>query len=181
MIDLRARFGDRYRIRPEAGGTTWYETPKHERPWLLEVPCRYGIVYPQSGETLAASTDRPRIGAKLRALPGVLTARGDAEVVVPFHVDDADAVLRVLKPYRRRRLSEAERARSREVLARVRRKRTRDSLPTSGFPALESTMPTSDEAQAAPEPLRASEGAEVVVRQAAPSATHGARREDVGT
>jgi hypothetical protein len=41
----------------------------------------------------------------------VLHARGDDETVIWFHVDQIEAVLAVLKPYRRRQVSEAEKER----------------------------------------------------------------------
>src|ERR1700686_2649258 len=53
-VDLKARFGERYRIRKEADGVTWYATPETERLWLLELRCRYGVVYPHGGDLLGA-------------------------------------------------------------------------------------------------------------------------------
>lgn len=41
----------------------------------MRLTCRYGEVYPYGGEILQGMTDRPRLGAKLRALPFVLAAR----------------------------------------------------------------------------------------------------------
>jgi hypothetical protein len=141
-MDLRTRFGDHYRIGWEASGSTRSGWPKSERSWLLELRCRYGIVYPYGGEILAAWTDRPRIGAKLRALACVLRARGDAETVVTFHVNDAEAVFRILKPYRRRRLSDAQRLRNIENLARARQRR--ESLTQRDFATPESTKSGQD-------------------------------------
>jgi len=110
-IDLQEQFGRRYRIGWEAGGATRYQMPEADRPWLLELRCRYGSVSPHGGALLQAMTDRPRLGTKLRALPCVLSARGELETVVVFHVKDAAVVFSLLKPYRRRQISEAERAR----------------------------------------------------------------------
>jgi hypothetical protein len=114
-IDLQARFGKRYRIGWEADGAAKPQWPRDEWPWLMELRCRYGRVYPKGGEILQAMTDRPRIGAQLRNLPCVLKAHGDDEVVVHFHVDDIGQVLALLKPYRRRQLSEAQRVRLRAM------------------------------------------------------------------
>jgi hypothetical protein len=58
-IDLRERFGTRYRVRKEADGATWYDTPEPERVWLFEVPCRSGVVYPHGGEILAGHRHEP--------------------------------------------------------------------------------------------------------------------------
>jgi hypothetical protein len=87
---------------------------------------------------LAAFTDRPRVGARLRRLPFILSARGDLEVVVTFCINHADAVCAVLKPYRRRRLSPAQRAKNAETLARARQKH-REFLTRNDFRAPGST------------------------------------------
>ena len=50
----------------------------------------------------------------------MLSAKGDEETVFRFHVDDIGQVFAVLKPYRRRRLSEAERKRLAEAGRRFR-------------------------------------------------------------
>lgn len=181
-VDLRATFGGRYRVRWEANGATRSSWPEDERLWLLELRCRYGIVYPYGGEFLAAAADHPRLGAKLRALPFIASAKGDVETVVVFGQDHAKAVFRILKPYRRRQLSETERSRKAEILARARLQRRRESLSQSDFRALGSTNATPGEAQAAPGPLCASETAKVDVSRAAPpSATQASRRRTVGT
>ncbi|MBX3027662.1 hypothetical protein KF840_22415 [bacterium] len=106
-IDLSARYSRRYRIVFEPQAADW---PVADRPWLARIACRHGYVGAQGGERLFAWTDRPRIGVHLRALPFVERALGDAEVRVVFHVDHLDAVLAILRPYRRRRLSEEHRA-----------------------------------------------------------------------
>jgi hypothetical protein len=122
-IDLGARFGTRFRVRREADGATWYATPEAERTWLLEIRCRYGFVYPQGGEILAAAITSRRIGRQVAALPGILSSRGDVERVLTFPMDDAEAVLALLKPYRRRHLSPEQRAQSVARLARLRQER----------------------------------------------------------
>jgi len=114
-LDLRTRFGDRYRLRKEADGATWYATPEAERPWLLELPCRYGVVYPQGGEILAAVVTGRLARDRVAALPCIRSRRGDAELVVTFHVDAAEAVLAILKPRRRRQVSDTEWARLRAI------------------------------------------------------------------
>lgn len=106
-IDLPARYGATYRIGYEDVG----ETPLAERPWLAFIRCRHGRVGVHGGQRLYAFTDRSRIGAQLRRLPFVERKQGDAEVRVVFHHDHMAAVLELLKPYRRRQVSEAERLR----------------------------------------------------------------------
>ena len=108
-VDLRAVFGDRFRIRKEADGETWGATPEAERVWLLELPCKYGVVYPQGGDILAATITSRRIGNMVAALPCIRTSRGDIERVVTFRVDDAEPVLALLRPYRAHVMTEARR------------------------------------------------------------------------
>ncbi len=38
-VDLAAVIGTRDRLRKEADGASWFETPEDERPWLLELAC----------------------------------------------------------------------------------------------------------------------------------------------
>jgi hypothetical protein len=127
-VDLHAIFGARYRIRREADGVTWYATLESERVWLLEIPCRYGIVYPQGGDILAATITSRIMGRRVAALPGILSSRGDLERVVAFCVDDAEAVLAIMQPRLRRRLSPAQRARTTAQLQRINQER-RDATP----------------------------------------------------
>ncbi|MEO8601255.1 MAG: hypothetical protein ABI629_01630 [bacterium] len=119
-VDLAARFGAVYRLGWEPDGAALASTPRDDWPWLRRVRCRYGVVYPIGADILAAWTDRRRVGAQLRALPLVLTSRGDLETVVRFHVDDAEPVLEILRAYRRRRPSDAERDRLRRIGSRKR-------------------------------------------------------------
>jgi hypothetical protein len=114
-IDLRERFGTRYRVRQEADGVTWYETPESERVWLLELPCRYGVVYPHGGEMLAAVVTGRYARQQVAALPCIVSRRGDEELVVTFHVNDTEAVLAIMKPRRRRQVSPEQREQLRAI------------------------------------------------------------------
>jgi hypothetical protein len=114
-INLAERFGRRYRVSFEAGGATKGQWAREDWPWLMEIRGRYGVVYPKGGEILQGMTDRPRMGRKLRALPCVRSVRGDAETIITFRVADAEQVFALLKPYRRRQMSETERERLRRI------------------------------------------------------------------
>ena len=159
--DLRALFGSRFRVEYEAEGVTrraWGE----EEAWLLELRCKHGGIYPYGGDLLAAYTDRPRVGRRLRRLPCAVTARGDEEVVITFRVNDVGAVLKVLRPFSRRQLSPARRAQSAATLARARQKR-REALLQRAFPARESTQRDQHDPPPHPDALRAFETPEVVL------------------
>ena len=115
-VDLRERFGTLYRVRKEADGATWYETAESERVWLLEVPCRHGVVYPHGGEILAAVVTGRYARQQVADLACIRSRRGDAELVVTFHVDDAEAVFALLKPRRQRRVSPEQRERLKAMM-----------------------------------------------------------------
>jgi len=139
-INLQERFGRRYRIGWEADGATKAQTPREEWPWLMELLCRHGKVYPWGGELLQACSYTGATGAKLRRLPFVLHAKGGEETVIRFHVDHIEQVLAVLKPYRRRQVSEAEKERLTEMGERFRFSRSdgvqSDSSEISGAKAV---------------------------------------------
>lgn len=127
-VDLDARFGRRYHLGREAEGVTWTSTPEAERIWLLEIPCKYGTVYPHGGEILAAVVRGGRIQSKVLAVPGILSRRGDLELVVTFHVDHADAVLAILRPRRRPQRSPEDRARRVAQMQRIHQERRKPSI-----------------------------------------------------
>jgi hypothetical protein len=128
-INLEERFGRRYRVTFEAGGATKGQWAREDWPWIMEIRGRYGVVYPKGGEILQGMTDRPRMGRKLRALPCVRSVRGDAETIITFRVADAEQVFALLKPYRRRQVSETERERLRALSAR-------HGFPRKGAPSI---------------------------------------------
>jgi hypothetical protein len=115
-VDLRATFGDEYRVEHEESHEA--ESPDfraQESAWLSVIPCRHGCIYPHGGRTLAAFTSSRGCAERLQALPGVRVHQdGQAgrarELTVLFDVGDFDRVAAVLEPKRRRRLSEAHKA-----------------------------------------------------------------------
>lgn len=141
-LDLETRFGRRYRIVP-ADETEYRETPVGERAWCVEIRCHHGGVYPFGGTRLAAYSRTGVTGGKLRRLPFILSARGDEEVVIVFEAEHLSAVLAILRPYRRRQVSEAERERLREMGA-VHRFGRGDGVQ-GGQTASESTIEAEDD------------------------------------
>lgn len=51
-VNLEARFGRRYRIGWEGNGASKGQWPREEWPWLMELRCHRGKVYPWGGELL---------------------------------------------------------------------------------------------------------------------------------
>lgn len=118
-INLRDRFGDVYRVEYEP--SYYVEHGAHGRahdPWLMIIRCQYGEVLPWGGTTLAASSDsRGRVANRLKALPFAAVAQdGDDGATVLFDIEHFDAVAEILKPRRRRRLTDAQRQRAAEHL-----------------------------------------------------------------
>ncbi|MFN8626030.1 MAG: hypothetical protein U0587_08630 [Candidatus Binatia bacterium] len=144
-INLAERFGHLYRIGWEADGKTKSQWAREDWPWLMEIRCRYGAVSPFGG-ILLAMTDKPRIGAQLRRLPCVLHAQGDLEVLIRFHVDHIEQVLALLKPYRRRQVSEEQKRQQAERLAPYRFGKS--AAVQSENTAPESTITPTDDAGA---------------------------------
>jgi hypothetical protein len=101
-IDLRGRFGDRYRVTVDRESA---EGPRDRDPWLCQIRCRRGLIYPYSATHLAVLVDGHReIARRVVALPGaVLMQDGDREKTVTFAVELFDQVAAVVRPYRRRR------------------------------------------------------------------------------
>jgi hypothetical protein len=107
-VDMDATLGDRFRVFWEADGVTRFTWAPEDRKWLRELRGKRGTIYPKGGTTLVAYTAKPNIGKLLRALPCVSRIRlGDKEVLVEFDVSEAETVLGIIRPYKRRKVSEA--------------------------------------------------------------------------
>jgi hypothetical protein len=113
-IDLQKQFGDTYRI-------TW--DPAHRPrespdPWYAQIPCRFGLIYPHGQAMLAVEIDgHKNVVAQVKKVPGiVLHQDGDTEKTFLFPVDQFGAVAALVHPYRKRRLSEEQKARAVETL-----------------------------------------------------------------
>jgi hypothetical protein len=114
-INLRATFGDRFRVRYEE---SYYVQrgafrPRGEDPWLQIIPCDFGHIGPWGGSTLAACTNgRGPTVTRLTALACVKVAQNGTDGVnVLFDVADFEQVAAIMRPKRRRKVSEAERQR----------------------------------------------------------------------
>ena len=112
-VNLMERFGEQYKITFDPA----YD-PKHRPrelldPWMMTVACRPGVIYPYGGTELAIEVDGHRfVRAALSKLPCCREhQRGDDCGSFIFDVEDFDSVAEVVKPKRRKQISEAERAR----------------------------------------------------------------------
>jgi hypothetical protein len=122
-VDLKQLYGDRYRItvdRESAAG------PRDRDPWVLQLPGRYGLIYPYSATHLAVMVDHhPNVTAQLRALGLTCCQDGDRETTFLFTPEQFPAVAALVHPRRRPQLSPEERERLRAVGRNLQRNRHR--------------------------------------------------------
>ena len=121
-IDLKARFGRRFKVR--------YSEDYHAQygpraitvdPWYMVLPCIGGEVYPHGGDRLAAFLRSGPRAEALKRLPCVqVKTVGSDGATVLFPVDVFDQLVKIIRPRRRRRLSEAQRRACAAHLAKVR-------------------------------------------------------------
>ena len=101
-LNLNHRFGKRYKIG-------WDEC--HQRrdkdPWLMQIPCEHGHIYPHGGEILGFASDkRGGIAKSLASQPYATVAQDGADGMnILFNVTHFANVVKIVKPKRRRRLS----------------------------------------------------------------------------
>jgi hypothetical protein len=107
-INLRERFGRQYRV---AIDTESVEGPRDRDPWLQQIPGRRGVIYPHSATRLAVMVDGHARVSRALAQFCHTAQDGDREKTFLFDPAEFARVARLAKPYRRRRVSEAERRR----------------------------------------------------------------------
>ncbi|NQT16723.1 MAG: hypothetical protein HQ582_28455 [Planctomycetes bacterium] len=120
-INLKQRFGDRYRVEyEESYRVERGENGRAEDPWLMILLCHHGHICPWGGTQLAACTRRPgQIVNRLKALQFTTAAQdGDDGANILFDVEHFDRVAEIMRPRRRRRMSEERR---REAAERLRK------------------------------------------------------------
>jgi hypothetical protein len=112
-INLLAMFGEQYRITFDEAYDPTHVPIGRRDPWMMQIPCegQRVTIYPHGGTALAVEVDRrPSIAAKLQALAGVkLHQDGDIERTFLFDVSLFDQVAQIVKPRRRRRLTDKQR------------------------------------------------------------------------
>lgn len=110
-VNLRERFGSTYRIGndPAAG-------PRPSKdPWMMTILCSQGEIYPHGGTRLGFQTTGGNIRLNALAAHPLLTPhqRGDAEATYLFEVADFEKLAPVLKPRKRKVMSEEQREKMR--------------------------------------------------------------------
>lgn len=106
-INLRELFGEKYRVSIDRESA---EGPRDQDPWVQEMRCRRGLIYPYSATHLAVQVDYHRFIAKRLARLGLkLIQNGGHEKTFVFTTDRFDEVKELVRPYARRYLSEERR------------------------------------------------------------------------
>ena len=83
-------------------------------PWLMVIMCQHGEIYPFGDDQLVASTKKPgTIAKRLKALPfATIHKDGSDGMDMIFPADRFDDVAAIMKPRKRRRMSEEARHRA---------------------------------------------------------------------
>ena len=104
-MNLKARYGQTYRIAREEGSET-------RDPYGDIIPCRNGAhVYLHGQSTLGVFVRRGPTAKRIASLPGVrVTQDGDDGITVTFAPERFAAVAALIRPKRKRKLSAAHRA-----------------------------------------------------------------------
>ena len=107
-IDLRTVAGKRYRLDCDLS----HKGRTAPDPWLLIIPCRFGHIYPHSATLLAVATNGRVIGLKVARLSGVdVLQDGIDGMNLTFPPRLFARVAQIVKPKRKRQISDAERER----------------------------------------------------------------------
>ncbi len=120
-LNLKERFGRRYRVAHEAAISGQRERFPAD-PWLQVILCRNGHIAPWGQNLLAACTRKGGpIANRLKRLPFATVAQDASDGVnVVFHVEHFAEVAKIMRPRRRRQLTEAQRQQAAGHLARIR-------------------------------------------------------------
>jgi hypothetical protein len=110
--------GDRYRVSFDPAYDPFRVPRDKLDPWMMVLRGHRGEIYPFGDDKLAVFAT-PAVAAHLRAIPGLTlwTDGSDGRTFV-FPVSALDAVAQVIRPRKRRRLSEEARRQACERLAR---------------------------------------------------------------
>jgi hypothetical protein len=109
--NLRALAGGRYKVTFDAAYDAYHVPRAKLDPWAMVIPCRHGEIYPFGTDTLAVFViARRSAAARLQGIPGVtLYTDGDDGKTFTFPAGAFDRVAAVVRPRKRRRMTEGQR------------------------------------------------------------------------
>lgn len=122
-VDLKHVASGRYLIRLDQAAN-----PRSNDPWMLEIPCRKGVViYPHSSTHLAVEIEgRPGLVKKVMAINGATVHQdGDYEKTVLIPEKGFEELVKLAKPKRRRVISSEVAQRRVATLIKARQIRAR--------------------------------------------------------
>ena len=129
-INLQQQFGTRYRVTFDAAYSPKHVPRNKLDPCMMLIPCQRGIIYSHGGDLLTVEVEGRRVTAnRLRQLDCTTTCQEGASVLaVTVQAADVAEVAAIVKPKRRRQVSDAERQR----LASIGFQQTAQPAPVSG-------------------------------------------------
>src|ERR1043166_8181859 len=112
-INLLQSFGKLYKIRFDPAYDPKGIRRKNLDPWHMQIPCKFGAIYPHGGYMLAVEVDyHPGIAKKINQLPGAqLWQDGSHEKTYLFPLELLGSVAEIVKPMKRRQVNEEEKQR----------------------------------------------------------------------
>ena len=120
-VNLKERFGRKYRVTYEESYYAQYGPyARADDPWLQIIPCQRGHIFPWGSSTLAASTNKRGPTAKKLGNLDFATVHQDGSdgMTVLFPVERFPEVAKLMKPRRRRQMTEEQRLAAAERLAK---------------------------------------------------------------
>ena len=119
-VDLWRTFGNEYKIVTDPAYDPTGIRRVNVDPWYFTIPCKFGTIWENGGDTLAVDIDyHDQIANKVRAIPGVtVKCDGDREKTFLFPLSLFARVARLVQPRRRRRMTPEQRAEAAKRLAK---------------------------------------------------------------
>ncbi len=122
MIDLKKRFGQKYRIFMDeawyVGTAESYPDKIKHRPWYYEIRGKYGTIYLYGTNKLAVRITANRIKSRIKTdYRNILSLYLEAEdeSIFLFNPEDFELVARLTKARRKKQATEKERLRLRRI------------------------------------------------------------------
>jgi len=110
MIDLKKQYGTKYKIQLDESADILNQE-KSERLWYYRIPCKYGHIGVWGKKTLSYYCDRPRFITKLINLVEIngwkIVQRGESEIQFTFAMTHFYEVADIVKPKKKRQMTEA--------------------------------------------------------------------------
>ena len=115
-INLAERFGNRFKIDFDPAYNPKGRRRNNLDPWCMIIPCERGHIFPHGDDVLAIELEKhPGIARRVGKLGCTsLHQEGDDFACFLFDASDFDLVAAIVKPKRRRRVSEANREAARQ-------------------------------------------------------------------